>query len=215
MQVPFTVKALPPVAKLPLAEMVPETVKGAPNVAAVLEFIVKLFKPPEIAGRVKFPVVVMLEFDPPVSVPLDVEIAFTDKVFEPIDSAPLVSVNVPAIVWLLPKLTPPAPFMVKLLILPENTDEGKVMAEAFVNATTALALLASIYPEVLKRFDPDNVRVFAPSVRFPLVNVKVPGIIKFPPSETPPDPLSVKFRTLLLLKRLAGKVTGLVLVNST
>lgn len=97
-QVPLTVNELFPVARFPLAAIVPLTVKAAPKVVFVEEFMVKLFKPPLMVGKVKLPVAVKFELDPPVRVPLVVEIAFTVKVFDPIDKAPVVRVRVPAMV---------------------------------------------------------------------------------------------------------------------
>lgn len=105
--------------------------------------------------------------------------------------------------------------MVKLLMFPVNMEVGSVIALVLVNSTIALALLASTYPDVLLGDEPDKVSLKAPSVRFPLVKVKVPGIVKSPPKLTPPAPFKVKFLRELLVKRPEGKVIPLVLVNCT
>ena len=217
MQVPLTVNAFPPVAIFPLAVIVPPTAKAAPSVVVVLEFTVKLFKPSVIDGSVRLDAAVKLELEPPVNEPLVLDIVLSVRVFAPIVRAPVVSVKVPFMVVLfpVPKLTPPLPFIVKLLMFPVNTALGRVMVLGLglVNSTVALALLASIKPELLVIDDPEILSLYAPSVKFPLVRAKLVPIVKSLPRVTPPDPLSVKFLRLLLLKRLAGRVIPEVLVN--
>ena len=70
-------------------------------------------------------------------------------------SVPLVSVKAPATLVAPPSVTPPAPFNVKLLTLPEKTDAGKVNPVPLVNQSVALALLASIFPLVLVMEEPE------------------------------------------------------------
>ena len=55
---------------------------------------------------------------------------------------------------------------------------GKVIALVFVKANDALALLATIFPEVLVGEFPESVNVFAPTVSVPLVKVKSDVISK-------------------------------------
>ena len=67
----------------------------------------------------------------------------------PVVSVPLVSAKVPATVVAEPRVTPPAPLMVRLLTLPEKTEAGKVKPVPLVKFSVALPLLASIIPLVL------------------------------------------------------------------
>ena len=67
---------------------------------------------------------------------------------EEVIMSPLKRFNTPATVVAEPSVTPPAPFIVKLLTLPLNKEAGKVRADVLVKASVALALLASIVPLV-------------------------------------------------------------------
>ena len=132
----------------------------------------------------------------------------------PVDILPSEKESAPGTVILSPSVIPPAPFIVRLPMLPENREAGSVIPLVFVNARVALALLASINPLVLVGALPAMVRVLPPTVKIPEVKAKVPATVTAEPRITPPAPFSVSLLTLPL-KMLAGNVIDEVLVNAT
>ena len=111
-----------PVVRSPLLRVrVPFTVRSAPSEMPLARIIIKSFRPLLTAGRVVLapdPLKAMFEVLPPVSVPPPLPIAaLSISVFVPIESAPLVSDNVPLTVGLEFKVTPPE----LLIVRPFNT----------------------------------------------------------------------------------------------
>ena len=91
---------------------------------------------------------------------------------------------------------------------------GKLIAEPLVNATVALALVASIIPVFLVGLLPEIVNVFAPTVNPPEVAASVPVTVNEAPKLTPPAQFKVKLFKVLL-KMPPGKLIGELLVNAT
>lgn len=89
-------------------------------------------------------------------------------------STPEVSVRVPVTVTALPNVMPPLPFMVRLLILPENKEEGNVRPVVLVNVRVPAS--ASMVPEV-RATEPDMVRVWELRSRMPEVRVRIPETV--------------------------------------
>ena len=121
----------------------------------------------------------------PTTYPLVLETAPADvsiTLFEPEVILPEVKVSVPPIVKSDPKVIPPAPFKVILLHVPVNVLAGIVNALVLVNATVALALLASIFPVYvvpsLLMVEPLSVNVLAPTVKVPLVRERLLVIVE-------------------------------------
>ena len=119
---------------------------------------------------------------------------FMVKLFVPNVSKPAVRVSVLATVTELPKVTPPAPFIVKLLMFAENKVAGKVSADPLVKANVALALLASILPlpEEFVIEVPEYVKVFAPVVKVLAATSNVPVTVAAAERLTPALLLIVK-----------------------
>ena len=115
--------------------------------------------------------------------------------------SPLERFNTPATVVAEPRVTPPAPFIVRLLTLPLNREAGKVSADVLVKASVALALLASITPLVRAMELPAYVSILPPTVNVPSVSVKLPPNVKALPRVTVPVEvrLMVKFCKTLVV----------------
>ena len=107
--------------------------------------------------------------------------------------------NMPLTVKSLLAVMPPVLLIVRLLTAADKIEEGSVMAVALVKDRVAPASLALINPLVLVGELPDIVKVFAPTVSVPLVNAKVPTILKSPYKLTPLARFIVK-----LLSKKAG-----------
>ena len=105
-----------------------------------------------IVPNVPAPAIDRLELLLPRRVPLPLTAPFKVKVFDPIPNLPEVKVKALVTVVLEPIFTPPEPLMVRLLILPVNTELGKFNAVVFVNAK--VPELASIAPLVLVIAEP-------------------------------------------------------------
>ena len=90
------------------------------------------------------PPMAKLEAKLPLKKPEPVTVPFKVRVLPFILKMHEVKVNVPATFKLAPMLTPPTPLMVKLLMLLLKIPAGNNIAEVLVNATVALALVASI-----------------------------------------------------------------------
>ena len=97
----------------------------------------------------------------------------------PTVNVPLVKFKAVATVVAELSVTPPVPLIVSVLTLPVNKPLGKVIALVFVKDNTALALLASIVPEVLVREVNvlGIVNVLVPIVNVPDVSVKAVTIV--------------------------------------
>ena len=123
---PFKVRVLEPTANVPLVRVsVPATVRSPPKFMPLALFIIRLLSPFVTEGSdvaAPAPPNVILEVDPPVRVPLVVEMApFTVRVLAPIDRAPLVRVRVVLTVTSAFKFTPLALSIVRLAILEGNS----------------------------------------------------------------------------------------------
>ena len=180
-KLPPSVKVLAPIDRLPdVRVMALATVVAAPKVIPP-PLIVKLFTLPvnKPVGNVKAPALVKATVAAALlaSIAPDVLVGTLPamvKVLAPIVSVPDVAANVPVTIKSLDIITPPALFIIKLVNVPPNNPVGKVIDEAFVNATVELALVASIVPVDLVGLLPDIVNVFAPTVSVPLFKAKVP-----------------------------------------
>ena len=96
--------------------------------------------------------------------------ARVSRLVDVVVSSPDVSVSVPVTVAAFPSVMPPLPFMVRLLILPENKEEGNVRPMVLVNVRVPAS--ASMVPDV-RATVPDMVRVWELRSRMPEVRVRI------------------------------------------
>jgi hypothetical protein len=90
-------------------------------------------------------------------------------------------------------VTPPSPLTVKLLILPEKMEAGRVIAVVLVKARVAEAFPASIVPLIRLGELPAMVKVFAARPSVPVDKFNSPFTVMFwLPKVTPPAQLRVR-----------------------